>query len=138
MKVLFPDPLTWESGIEYGLEGVAKAQDSCGDVVSTLYGKGPFLEAVAFAAMEFAILDRLEFRSVITEREYRNAELVLLPRVRPGRQGPARMALASGTFVITSDVTIEPVPGRVQRVPSRDWRAIRESVCCFCGPAERR
>jgi hypothetical protein len=49
-RLIFPDPLVWQSGLEWGIEAFAMLVDEGHDLRCCLRAEGPMFEAIAFAA----------------------------------------------------------------------------------------
>lgn len=61
IRLVFPDPLEWQSGLEWGVEAAAILVREGHDVRCVFRSTGPMFEAVAFAAFDLGILDRCTF-----------------------------------------------------------------------------
>lgn len=61
VRLVFQDPLEWQSGLEWGVEAAAILIREGYDLECVFRSHGPMLEAVAFAAFDLGILDRCTF-----------------------------------------------------------------------------
>lgn len=61
VRLVFQDPLEWQSGLEWGVEAAAILIREGYDLECMFRSHGPMLEAVAFAAFDLGILDRCTF-----------------------------------------------------------------------------
>lgn len=61
VRLLFQDPLEWQSGLEWGVEAATILIREGYDLECVFRSHGPMLEAVAFAAFDLGILERCIF-----------------------------------------------------------------------------
>jgi hypothetical protein len=77
--------LTWQNGIEFAVDGVNKAHQRGVNLLYTIIGDGPLLEAVAFAIHDSELTDCCQ---LLRTGKIRNAEkssgVFLFPAVAPG------------------------------------------------------
>jgi glycosyltransferase involved in cell wall biosynthesis len=119
LTCLLPDELTWESGVEYGLEAVALVRQSEPRLRVVLHREGPLREAAAFAVFQLGLAEVTAIRGV-RPVDYGPASVVLLPRLRPGPSLPLVLALAAGAAAVTSDPSLTGGQGSASLVPARD------------------
>jgi hypothetical protein len=103
IRIALPDPLVWQAGIEFGLQGIADAF-SRGEFSCILNSEGPMLEAVAYAIKEMNI-GNVEYADSRLIRK-KGAEVFLFPRVQKMDVGSIRYLVDSGQTVITSDPAV--------------------------------
>ena len=80
IRLVFPDPLEWQSGLEWGVEAAAILVREGHDVECVFRATGPMFEAVAFAALDLGILDRCTFDDTAVGKPSTD-DIVVLPRV---------------------------------------------------------
>ncbi len=61
IRLVFPDPLEWQSGLEWGVEAAAVLIKEGYDLKCVFRSDGPMFEAVAFAAFDLGVLDQCIF-----------------------------------------------------------------------------
>lgn len=111
MRIAFPDTLTWQSGIEFGLQALGVLQTAGLDFEFSLRDKGHMLEAVAFTVNQYGMLSKVRWvRS--WSGSWQKFDLAIFPRVIAGEVEPVLKACKQGLLVITSD------PGLKQSLPN--------------------
>lgn len=83
IRLVFPDPLEWQSGLEWGVEAAAILVREGHDVRCVFRATGPMFEAVAFAAFDLGILDRCTFDDQAAGAPLSD-DIVVMPRVNVG------------------------------------------------------
>lgn len=68
--MVFPDPLEWSSGLEWGIGAAARLINEGWDMECVFRSDGPMFEAVAYAAFEAGILDRCVFDDLATRERF--------------------------------------------------------------------
>lgn len=130
-RVLFPDPLIWHAGTEYGLQAMAMLRERV-DFVCVLSTDGPLLEAVSFAVYQLGLGERVKFMTR-WGRWPRHSDLVLLPRVAAlpeiWSRRTKKRAARGAKLVVTSEPGIHGDGGRISTVPRRDPTALAELLC---------
>lgn len=110
MRIVFPDPLRWQSGMEFGLQALGELQKAGLDFEFSVRDEGPMLEAVAFAVTQYEVLSKVRW----VHRwpgSWQKFDLVLFPRVITGEVEPMLNACKQGVLVVSSD------PGFKQSLP---------------------
>jgi hypothetical protein len=123
MRIVFPDPLIWQSGIEFGLQAVGEFQREERPVKCLLRDRGPMLEAVTFAALQYGLLPMVEWTRH-WPHWLRPNDVAVFPRVAPGDAGPIQEALRQNATVITSDPGIVIQHALLRQFPRRDVAAL--------------
>jgi hypothetical protein len=127
LLVAMPDPLTWEAGMEYGIQALAHALAGA-DWSCAVASRGPYLEATFFCAAQVGVREHV-VASDDVGAEADRAHLVLFPRiVEMDRASILRAVGRERQDVITSDPAIQFSAPRLRLVPSRDWAALAEAI----------
>jgi hypothetical protein len=130
LLVAMPDPLTWEAGMEYGIQALAHALAGA-DWTCAVAGRGPYLEATFFCAAQVGVRDHLVARNDVCSFADR-ADLLLFPRIVPMDRAPVLRAIGrERQDVITSDPAIRFSSARLRVVGPRDWPALAEAITCI-------
>jgi hypothetical protein len=127
MRIVFPDPLTWQSGIEFGLQALGELQRRGLSFEFSLRDEGPMLEAAAFAVNQYGMLSKVRWVRR-WPRSWTGFDVALFPRVITGEAQPVLNACKQGVLVITSD------PGIKQSLPNLyvfGRRDCRELASCI-------
>lgn len=90
-RLLFPDPLEWWAGLEWGVEAAAILISEGYDIECVFRSTGPMFEAVAFAALDMGILERCHFINFLEVNPSSN-DIVLILR----GSGGGEVVLARG------------------------------------------
>ena len=126
-RLIFPDPLVWQSGLEWGIEAFAMLVDEGHDLRCYLRADGPMFEAIAFAALDLGVLNRSTFNDSLPTPD-NNGDVWVLCRVntlvQPELTIPTEVALV---LTETSAKTFQKVPNR-HAVPDRSPSAIRGAI----------
>jgi len=130
IKLLFPDPLIWQAGVEYGLQALAGL--SSGEWVCGLPNHGPMLESTAFAIHQLGLQDRVKFQSR-HKYLFGSSQIALFPRVAPLNRKLLLRNLKRGQIVVTSDPSIDFEFTNLFVFPKRDWYSLREILLNLMG-----
>jgi hypothetical protein len=127
LLVAMPDPLTWEAGMEYGIQALAHALAGA-DWTCAVASRGPYLEATFFCAAQVGVRNHLIACDDVGKQADR-AHLVLFPRIVAMDRAPILRAIGrEQQDVITSDPAIAFSAPRLRVVPSRDWAALAAAI----------
>lgn len=113
-RVHLPDPLVWQAGLEWAIEAIAVATSRGVDLeCSIAHAKGPFFEAIAFAAYDLGIGDRCRFgdRSAAPA-----GAIVIVSRVAPL---PDVIPTGPGVRLVTTVPVSSTILDGVEIVPPR-------------------
>jgi hypothetical protein len=120
-----PDPLTWQAGIEYGLQALTAVQETGSEFLCYLADAGPLLEAVSLSVYQLDLTERVRYVSPV-QGYLKGANAILLPRVYSLDREIIGTALKAGQWVISSDPAVTLEHPRLLRFPCRDWRAMAD------------
>lgn len=123
IKLVFPDPLVWQAGVEFGLQALAGLPS--GEWVCEIPDHGPMLEAAAFALHQLGIQDRMKFCSRRNCLPGRN-QVALFPRVAMLDHSLLLGSLKHGQIVVTSDPAVDFECDNLFLFRRRDWRTMRD------------
>jgi hypothetical protein len=123
MRIVFPDLLTWQAGLEHGLLAIAACRNRALDFTCDIADRGPALEAIAFAVHQLKLQGRVHYHRRI-ERHLRQSTIVLLPRVHSSNQDVIHQALELGKIVVTSDPGVVIENPRLFVFPRRSSEAL--------------
>lgn len=122
-RILFPDPLVWQAGLEYGVQAVGSLVRSGVPVECFLSNVGPMLEAVALVIHQERIGERAHFVRDPIARTASN-DIAVFPRVASLDQRLLLQAARAGFTVITSDPSIPKLEQGIRTVTRRDWKEL--------------
>jgi hypothetical protein len=126
-----PDPLTWQSGTEYGLLGLARLVAQGQEVSCRVPREGPLLEAMGLA------VHQLELEGIVTfdpdPQEPDPTRICLLPRVYPLGGDEIDRRLAALQVVVTSDPGVTIEHERLHVFPRREWRDLVTTLLSAAG-----
>lgn len=122
-RIVFPDRLVWQAGIEYGLQAVAEVMKEYPDIKCYINKTGPFLEAAAFAVYQFGLGKNTLFIEH-PGKSISPSDIIIFPRVKQMEQTPIRTSLVSGKNVLVSDPSISFQDPKLQIFPRRDWKEL--------------
>jgi hypothetical protein len=127
LLVAMPDPLTWEAGLEYGIQALAHALAGR-DWRCAVASRGAYLEATFFCAAQLGVREHLEACDDVAHHADR-AQLLLFPRIVPMDRAPILRAIGRDRQqVITSDPAIQFSGPRLDVVPPRNWEALAGAI----------
>lgn len=123
MKIIFPDPLIWQSGIEFGLQSLAELRSAGWNFEFSILDQGPMLEAVSFAIADYGLQAHVRWLSR-RPRPWTRFDVVLIPRVAAGDPELVRQILCAGVEVVSSDPDISLNQSGFHSFPRRNWRSL--------------
>lgn len=125
MKIAFPDTLTWQAGLEFGLEAVSRLNANGSKPRVSFVDSGPMLEAISFALLDFGLLN-----SVVWVRDQDStlfeADIALFPRVTAGDRQSIEKALARGVRTFSSDPDFTSANPLYTSFVRRDVEALKQ------------
>ena len=127
MRIVFPDPLIWQSGLEFGLQAVGEFQNEEPELECLLRSQGPLLEAVTFAALQYQLLPKVQWTRRCPHR-FGSDDVAVFPRVAPTDEAPIRDALSQNISVITSDPAVTISHPLLRLFPRRNVAALVECL----------
>lgn len=126
-RLIFPDPLVWQSGLEWGIEAFAMLVDEGHDLRCCLRAEGPMFEAIAFAALDLGVLDRCTFANDASE--LRSAtDVVVYCRVDLLDTSTTTNSDDDLPILVSSIMSLPTSNGVSQQVPTRNSCAIAAAV----------
>jgi hypothetical protein len=127
IQVIFPDPPVWQAGLEFGVEGLARARRKGLSLTVSILDHGPMVEAITCALLQFDMLN-----CVLWHRRWpgriSNWDVAVFPRVRSIDNGPLLKCLRNGLWVLSSDPNFKEKHPRLGRLPPRDAGRISEAI----------
>lgn len=136
MRIAFPDPLTWQSGIEFGLQALGELHRRGIGFTCRLRDEGPMLEAATFAMVQYGLQSRFEWVRR-APRVLRGIDVALFPRVAPGDLDVIRFLLQQGVRVVTSDPAVDWVSPGLHTFPRRHSRVLADCLLAMSLEQER-
>lgn len=122
-KILMPDDLIWQAGLEYGIQALSKVAEQGGGFKCFIKSKGPFLEPVSFAIHQMKMGEKISYVED-TIKYLLESDIVLLPRVCPLDKKIIERSLKNGKTVITSDPSIAAGHPGMMLFMRRDWEEL--------------
>jgi hypothetical protein len=123
MNIVFPDPLVWQSGLEFGIQALGLLRDEGLEFTATLLDHGPMLEAVALGCRDFQLSNRVRWVRKISGGEP-NIDVAVFPRVCP-MKAPANLdPVGFPGPILSSDPTTAQHSTRIWYFPRRDYRTL--------------
>ena len=123
MRIAFPDPLTWQAGIEFGLQALAELQREGAAFEFSLLDHGPMLEAATFAIIQYKIQNKVRWVQR-WPRTFTSFEVAIFPRVVAMDTSVLAQILDQGLTVISSDPEFQSSKCNFQQFARRDWQSL--------------
>jgi hypothetical protein len=123
IQIVMPDPLTWEAGLEYGLQALAELHYEKQNYLLFLHDNGLFLEATAFGVQQLGLRENVQYVRN-PERRMGDCDIVLFPRVKGLGIDIIHKALEHEKHVVTSDPEVKIDHPRLLLFPRRDWKKL--------------
>ena len=102
MRIVFPDPLTWQSGIEFGLQALGKLHRGGVPFKFSLCAQGPMLEAATFAVIQHQMQNQVRWVRRWPQ-SFREFDVAVFPRVIAMETSAISEIAAQGMTVVSSD-----------------------------------
>jgi colanic acid/amylovoran biosynthesis glycosyltransferase len=146
IRIVSVGRLTWAKGYEFGLDAIAQLRDRGVDFHYSIYGWGPYEDAVRFSIRQLGLTDRVSVMGKVSREEvrdvYASADIMLHASVDEGFCNAVIEAQAMQVPVVTTDAggLVENVANDVTGfvVPRRDARALADKLELLSKSAELR
>lgn len=122
MRIALPDPLTWESGIEFGLQAIGELVRQGIPIEFSLLDHGAMLEAATFGIIQYQLHPNVRW----VRRwpgSFAAFDVAIFPRVAAMETATISQILDQGLPVVSSD-PVFVVSTNFQQFPRRDWQAL--------------
>jgi hypothetical protein len=123
MRIVFPDSLTWQSGIEFGLQALGALYHRGAAFEFSLPDHGPMLEAATFAIIQYQLHNKVRWVHR-WPRSFAAFDVAIFPRVVAIEKGSLTQLLHQGVTVISSDPEFQSAKGNYHRFARRDWQTM--------------
>jgi len=132
MRVALPDPLSWQAGIEFGLQALGELRRGGLNFEFSLLEQGPMLEASGFAVNQFGLETNVRWLHRRL-RSWTGFDAVLFPRVAPLETATITQILEGGVTVISSDPEFRSQRSNFHPFPRRDWQSLAKLMQATAG-----
>jgi hypothetical protein len=130
-RILIPDPLIWESGVEYGLQALSKLQNEIQDFVFYIGKSGKLIEAVSFGIYQLGLTEKVRYVND-SERMIKICDIILFPRVKSIGETIILSALGQGKYVVCSDQNFRSRNSNFFMFHRRNWNEMEGILKKIC------
>ncbi|MDX1437001.1 MAG: hypothetical protein R3335_09335 [Anaerolineales bacterium] len=127
IRISMPDPLSWETGIVYGLQALTRMTAHEIPFECLLPDSGPQYEEVAFSIYQLELDAHVRLVPYIRYRALLS-DIVVFPRLCSLEARPIKTALRLNKTVITSDPELDFSHPKLHRFQCRDHHALANSL----------
>ena len=123
MRIVFPDPLIWQSGLDFGLQAVGELQRQRAAFEFSLPDEGPMLEAATFAIIQYQLQTKVHWVHR-WPRSFAAFDVAIFPRVASMETGSMTQILDHDVAVLSSDPEFKSAKVNYHRFARRDWQSL--------------